>query len=144
MTATTVDYGHIETVPVYFDDFDPMGVVHNSRYALLLERALTNYWGARGHAFEAGRPPTSDAFNVVREFSITYHTPIRDTGNVSVHFWLEQLGSSSGVYAFRVLSPDGGTVYAEGRRVVIKLDMATLRPSPWSEDANTIAKALLR
>ena len=143
MTASTLDFGHIEAVPVFFDDFDPMGVVHNARYALLLERALTNFWAARGHAFEAGRPLTPDAFNVVREYSITYHVPIRDTGDVAVHFWLEHLGASSGVYAFRVMSPDAGTVYADGRRVVVKLDPATLRPSPWSDDAITIATTLL-
>ena len=32
-----------ETVMVYFDDLDAMGVVHNGRYAALLERALAAY-----------------------------------------------------------------------------------------------------
>ena len=30
---------HTETVMVYFDDLDAMGVVHNGRYVTLLERA---------------------------------------------------------------------------------------------------------
>jgi hypothetical protein len=30
---------HTETVMVYFDDLNAMGVVHNGRYATLLERA---------------------------------------------------------------------------------------------------------
>lgn len=140
----TVEYGHVEFVAVHFDDFDPMGVVHNARYALLLERALAAFWGGHGHSFEAGRPTTSDTFNVVREYTITYHTPIAAVGNVAVHLWIERVGESSGVYAFRVLSADGSTVHAEGRRVVVKLDQTTLRPTPWTPEARAIATSLAR
>jgi acyl-CoA thioester hydrolase len=35
-------------------------------------------------------------------------------------------------------------LYAEGNRVVVKLDQATLRPSPWSEESRAIARTLLR
>ena len=144
VSTLTVDYGHVELVSVHYDDFDPMGVVHNARYALLLERAVIPYWERRGHAFAAGRPSTSDAFMAVREFTITYHTPILGTGEIAVHFWLEQLGSSSGVYGFRLQSVDGSTLHAEGQRVVIKLDPATMRPAPWSDDARAIALGLAR
>ena len=41
MSSTAVHYGHTEPVPVHFDDLDPMGLVHNARYAVLLERALS-------------------------------------------------------------------------------------------------------
>ena len=34
---------HTETVLVYFDDLDAMGVVHNAKYVTLLERALLRY-----------------------------------------------------------------------------------------------------
>jgi hypothetical protein len=39
---------HTETVNIYFDDLDAMGVVHNGRYAILLERALGAYWTRAG------------------------------------------------------------------------------------------------
>jgi hypothetical protein len=42
--------------------------------------------------FRDGRPTTPDAFNVVKEFSISFRTPIRGIGEVRVHFWLEHLG----------------------------------------------------
>jgi acyl-CoA thioester hydrolase len=61
-----------------------------------------------------------------------------------VHFWIERLGESSAVYAFRLLSADGRTVYAEGRRVVIKLDQTTLTPSPWTPASRATAETLLR
>jgi hypothetical protein len=34
-TELTIDYGHVEMVPVHFDDLDPIGMVHNARHALL-------------------------------------------------------------------------------------------------------------
>ena len=55
----------------------------------------------------AGGPTTPDVFHAVREFAITYRAPIRGTGRVAVHFWLDQLGETSAEYGFRVLSLDG-------------------------------------
>jgi len=143
-STPTVDYGHIEPMVIHFDDLDAMGLVHNGRYAVLLERALTPYWSARGHSFANGRATTPDVFHAVREFSISYLTPIRGTGTVAVHFWLEQFGETSGEYRFRFLSPDGHTVHAEGRRVIVRLDPATMRPAPWTNAAREVAATLLR
>ena len=142
-TELSVDHGHLELLPVHFDDLDPMGMVHNARYPLLIERALATFWNKRGHAFHDGRPSTSDAFNVVKEFSISYRAPIRGTGDVLVHFWLEHMGRSCAVYDFRLLSPERATLYAQGRRTVIKLDPRTLRPSPWTPEARAVAEGLL-
>ena len=52
---------HTETVMVYFEDLDAMGVVHNGRYAALLERALAGYWTRAGWPYttspkRTGRP----------------------------------------------------------------------------------------
>ncbi|WP_328468268.1 acyl-CoA thioesterase [Actinoplanes sp. NBC_00393] len=149
MTITTeeapaVEYGDVVPMPVHFDDLDAMGVLHNSRYAVLVERALTLWWTERGVSFTGGRPTTPDAFNVVREYAITFHRPVRGTGEVNVHFWLDRLGTTSADYRFRVTSTDGATVYAEGRRVNVRLDPATMRPEPWTEQARVIAGALVR
>ena len=140
----TVEYGHIELVTVHFDDLDAMGVLHNARYALLLERALSAFWAAHGHSFVDGRPSTSDTFNVVKEHRITYHTPVRTAGEVAVHLWTDRVGETSGTYGFRILSADGSTVHAEGTRIVVKLDPATMRPSPWSPQSRAIAESLAR
>ncbi|TCB98875.1 acyl-CoA thioesterase [Micromonospora zingiberis] len=141
---TAVEYGHVEHAMVHFDDLDAMGILHNARYAVLLERALTAYWSERGIAFQAGRATAPDAFHAVREFTISYHAPVTGTGPIGVHFWLEHLGTSSAVYGFRFHSLDGATTYAEGRRAVVRLDPATLRPAPWTDTARTVATTLLR
>nr|MDT0659995.1 thioesterase family protein [Micromonospora sp. DSM 115978] len=140
----TVDFGHVEPVAIHFDDLDAMGFVHNARYPVLFERAVSPYWAQRGHSFTAGRPTSPDIFHAVRELTISYRAPIRGTGWIAVHFWLDRFGTSSAEYAFRVLSGDGGTLHAEGRRAIVRLDPATLRPAPWTAAAREVAAGLLR
>ena len=142
--APAVPYGDVVRLPVHFDDLDAMGVLHNARYAVLVERAMILWWTARGVSFSGGRPTTPDAFNVVREYAITFHRPVRGTGEIDVHFWVNHLGTTSADYRFRVTSPDGSELFAEGRRVNVRLDPATMRPAPWTDDARAIAAALLR
>jgi acyl-CoA thioester hydrolase len=146
MTTMTeaVPYGDVVRMPVHFDDLDAMGVLHNARYAVLVERAVVLWWAERGVSFSGGRPTTPDAFNVVREYAITFHRPVRGTGEIGVHFWLERMGTTSADYRFRVTSTDGGTVFAEGRRVNVRLDPVTMRPVPWTEPGRAIGAVLLR
>ena len=120
---------HTETVMIYFDDLDAMGVVHNGRYATLLERALAGYWTRAGWPYDPGQPRFAEVVFAVREFAITYHQPIARIGTVGVRFWLDHLGTSSLIYGFQVLSDDGSVVHAEGRRVQVRLDPVTLRPA---------------
>ena len=127
---TDLDYGHVEPVRIYFDDLDAMGVLYNMRYGQLVERALTTYWERQGWNFDPRAPHFADIFFVVREFTIRFRTPIVTVGEVQVHFWIDELGTSSATYAFRILSADGSVVHAEGRRAQVKLDQQTLRPAP--------------
>ncbi|HEX6969508.1 MAG TPA: thioesterase family protein [Micromonosporaceae bacterium] len=144
ITPPRVEFGHLEPTIVYFDDLDAMGVLHNARYPILVERSISRYWATRGYSFENGRPTTPDVFHVVREFTITYREPIRGTGWVNVHFWLERLGTTGADYGFRFLSADCGSVHAEGRRAIVRLDPTTMRPAPWSDKMRADAVHLLR
>lgn len=141
---STVEYGHLEPITVHFDDLDAMGILHNARYPVLLERALSPYWTLRGHSFQGGRPTSPDVFHAVREFTISYLAPVRGTGQIGVHFWLEHFGRTSATYGFRFLSLDGERVHAEGRRSIVRLDPATMRPTEWSDAARQAATPLLR
>ena len=138
-----VKYGHLETSFVYYDDLDAMGILHNARYAVLLERALGAFWTRHGYTFADGVYTQPDACVAVAEFSIKYRAPVRGSGEIGIHFWLDVLSDSSAVYGFRVLSADGATVHAEGRRVHIRLDPATLRPTSWTPACRHVAQTLL-
>jgi acyl-CoA thioester hydrolase len=143
-TTLTVDYGHVEPLPIHFDDLDAMGLVHNGRYPVLLERAITPYWSQRGHAYTGDQASSPDVFQAVREFTISYLAPIRGTGVIGVHFWIERIGQTSATYGFRFLSADGETVHAEGERKIVRLDPATFRPAPWSPEVRDIAASISR
>ncbi|AVT37694.1 thioesterase family protein [Plantactinospora sp. BB1] len=145
MTAIppTVEYGHAEIVPVYFDDLDAMGIVHHARYAFLFDRALEGYWGRRGYTVDPGALD-GDAFQAVRELTLTYRRPINRPGAVAVHFWVEHLGRTSLRYGLRILSVDGATVYAEGSRAAVLLDPATMQPAPFSDAGREAVTPLLR
>jgi len=77
------------------------------------------------------------------ENTITYHVPISRAGAVQVQLWLEHLGTTSVVYGFRILSDDGTVVHAEGRRVQVRLDPATLRPAPIGAELREACRPLL-
>lgn len=136
--------GVIEPVMVHFEDLDAMGVVHNGRYVLLLERALAAYWTRAGWAFDPASPGFKDVFFVVREFAITYHVPITRVGPVHVQLWLDRLGNTSAVYGFRVLSADETVTHAEGRRVQVRLDPSTLRPAVIGPELRAACRPLER
>ena len=140
----TVTFGTTRQLHVHFDDLDPVGVVHNARYAVLLERAISLYWQEHGMFIKDSAPSCPDLVSVVREFAITFHAPIRSMGPIDVHFWLDKMGSSSAVYGFKFLSADHSTMYAEGKRVMVKIDPETGQPAPWTERGHEIGAKLLR
>lgn len=134
---------HTEIVMVYFDDLDATGVVHNGRYVTLLERALATYWARAGWPYDPGQPRFAEVLFVVKEQAITYHVPIVRVGTVRVQLWLDHLGTTSAVYGFRVMSDDGTVLHAEGRRIQVRLDPATLRPAVIGPELRGACRPLL-
>ncbi|WP_019871995.1 acyl-CoA thioesterase [Salinispora oceanensis] len=147
MTASvefSVDHGHVELLPIHFDDLDSMGLVHNCRYGVLVERALNTFWTSRGWTFDGGTYSHPDVFLAVAEFAISYRMPFRGTGAMAVHLWIDQFSGSSAGYGFRCLSRDGQTVHAEGRRVHVRIDPKTLRPTAWADDTRSVMTGIAR
>lgn len=118
--------GTLLPVEVHFDELDAMGLPHNSRYQVLAERAWAAFWYARG--FGGANGLESDAFNVVKAFTIAYDAPVSAPGTYAVDLWIGRLGSTSATAGYRVCSPDGPTAYAHGTRTAIRLDPATFLP----------------
>lgn len=69
---------------------------------------------------------------------------VRGTGEVGVHFRVEKLGNSSADHRFRIVSRNTTILYAEGRRIVVKLDPVTMRPARWTDPGRAHAAAPLR
>ncbi|MGW7544922.1 acyl-CoA thioesterase [Streptomyces sp. NPDC054770] len=144
LPAPALSHGRLLPVSVHFDDLDALGMLHNARYPLLVERAWTELWQEHGVRFDGDWATAGDACNVVRELLISYEAPVTRSGTYAVHLWLERLGSTGLTYGFRFCSPDGATTYARGTRVLVRLDPATLRPAPWSETFRAAGRELLR
>ncbi|WP_233221716.1 acyl-CoA thioesterase [Streptomyces carminius] len=136
--------GVTEPVDVHFEDIDVTGVLHNSRYPLLLDHAFAAYWRRQGWHHDPARSAVPDFLQVVRALEITYHRPVTEPGRVVVRFWIERLGRTSYTYGFQLLSADESVLHADGTRVQVNLDPATFAPAPISERTLAAAKPLMR
>lgn len=117
--------------PVHFDELDPMGILHNARYQVHVERGLTAFLRGRGFEGPPHLPGNADKFHAVRRFEIEFDRPFRDEGVLTVELWLEHLGRTSTRHGFACLGRDG-EIHATGSRTVVKLDPADFRPARWS------------
>ncbi|MER6254633.1 hotdog domain-containing protein [Streptomyces sp. NPDC001584] len=143
MQELPAEAGHTRLVQVHFDDLDPMGMVHNSRHALFVERAIGAYWQEQGWSLDPDRSRYPDTHLVVREFLVTYEEPIRGTGDVGVRFRISRLGRTSVVYEFQVRSDDGRCVHAHGHRVQVRVDPETLQALAFSDELRETAYGLM-
>ncbi|MFH8570980.1 acyl-CoA thioesterase [Streptomyces sp. NPDC017993] len=142
--TTPVPFGQLVPVTVHFDDLDALGMLHNSRYPLMVERAWAEYWHAQGFGFDGDWEAAGDMCNVIKEMHVSYERPVTRPGRYAAHLWVERLGRTGLTYGFRLCSVDGGETYARGHRVLVRVDPQALRPTPWSDRARAIAADLLR
>lgn len=142
--SAALSYGRLIPATVHFDDLDALGLLHNARYPLMVERAWAELWEEHGISFAGDWVAAGDACNAVKELRITYAAPVTRPGAYAVHLWLERLGTTGLTYGFRLCSSDGAETYAHGTRVLVRLDATTLRPAPWSEEFRAAGRTLLR
>jgi acyl-CoA thioester hydrolase len=142
--APVLAYGRLIPVTVHFDDLDALGLLHNARYPVMVERAWTALWNERGFGFEGDWEAAGDFCNAVKELRISYEAPVNRPGAYAVHLWLERLGTTGLTYGFRFCSADGSVTYAHGTRVLVRLDAGTLRPTAWSDRFRALGRELLR
>lgn len=114
--------------PVYFDELDPNGHLHNTRFALHVERATTAAFAAAGYDTETVADRHPDLHYVVRSFQIEFHAPVTGAGHLPVLLHLADLGRTSATWTFHC----GRESCASGTRTIVKV-AADGRPQPWSE-----------
>ena len=129
MANATETTPFVSSQHIYFDMMDPLGVMHNSRYLLLFERARFDLWHANGLAI--GTEGLDWPYYVVRN-EVNYHAPITRLQEVTIEVVVERLGTSSVMLAHRVLD-DTGVCVADGKTVLVRVDPATQRPVAWSD-----------
>lgn len=120
------------TQRVYFDDLDPLNILHNVRYLLFMERARGELLQALGFRWQDDLAQNPDKHHVVAAHSIEYLSPVRGEGELSVELWPTHLGTSSLVVEATVLPRHGQTIHAKASTRLVRLDPTTARPTPWS------------
>jgi acyl-CoA thioester hydrolase len=124
-------YVHRETI--WFDELDSLGMMHNARYAVHVERAIVSWYQSL-----ADNDP-SDGSVVVKHFDIEFLWPfIQERAELTTEVSLERRGRTSVVVSFRCLSyPEGKDgpelLHARGTRTNVKISPVDLRPAPWSD-----------
>jgi acyl-CoA thioester hydrolase len=117
--------------PVFFDELDVNGTLHNSRFAVHVERAQSALFERLGKGWSelASRHP--DLRYAVRELHMEFLAPLAAPGAMLIELTAGTLGSTSATYLFRCADPAGQLTFAQGHRVIVKID-ADGRPAPWS------------
>ena len=118
--------------PVFFDELDVNGNLHNSRFAVHVERAQSALFEQLGRGWTSYAERDPDLRYVVRELFIEFLAPLESPGALLVELSAGKLGRTSATYRFRCARPDDGLTLAEGHRVIIKID-DNGRPAPWSD-----------
>lgn len=143
-SGTSPGFGFVILVTVHFNDLDLFGMLHNSRYSMLVEQAWATYWRRREIGFTKDWTLAEDGFHVVKELRVSYELPIDRPGDYGVHIWLERIGRTSLTHGFRIYSGDVARSHAHGSRTLVHIDPATLRPAEWSREARSLSEKLLR
>ncbi len=116
---------------VFFDELDPMQMMHNARYATHVERATTRLYNAQGFRYERDVADNPDQHHAVRRYEAEFFAPVIGEVAMNVMLWVERLGSSSCTYGFACASNE--RLHASGARTIVKLDPTTWQPVPWTD-----------
>jgi acyl-CoA thioester hydrolase len=115
---------------IYWDMLDLMGILHNAAYPLLLERARTEFWRSLGYG-GYGDPAFDWPYMVARN-EVNYRAAIQRDEEIEVTVFVEAIGRTSMTIGHEVFRGDG-TLSADGRTVLVRIDPSTNRPIPWTD-----------
>ena len=130
----TLPFGHPPfswLSPVFFDELDLNGALHNARFAVHVERAQSALFEELGRGWTQLADRDPDLRYVVRELHVEFLAPLQSPGSLLVELGAGRLGQTSATYLFRCADPAGDQTLAHGHRLIVKID-ADGRPAPWS------------
>jgi acyl-CoA thioester hydrolase len=116
--------------PVFFDELDLNGTLHNARFAVHVERAQSALFEQLGFGWTTFAERAGDLHYAVRELHVEFLAPFTAPGRLRIELTADRIGTTSAVYGFRC---GDDPVYAQGYRVIVKTDPVTGRPAPWTD-----------
>jgi acyl-CoA thioester hydrolase len=118
--------------PVFFDELDLNGNLHNSRVAVHVERAQSALFEQLGKGWTRQDDRDPDLRYAVRELHVEFLAPFQSPGPLRIELTADHLGRTSARYGFRCVDPADERVIARGHRVIVKIDEKG-QPAPWSD-----------
>ena len=119
---------------VYFDEMDPLGVLHNSRFAVHVERAQSALFEQLGYGWTDLSQRHEDIGYVVRATAMEFTAPVTSPGVMTVEVIAVRLGRTSATWGYRCAVSVGAVEVpvANGTRVVVKADESG-QPVAWTD-----------
>jgi acyl-CoA thioester hydrolase len=131
MASPSIPFCSIQRV--YFDDLDALGLLHNVRYLLFIERARFEMFDAFGFRWGASLDDNPDKMHVVAGHEVKYLRPVTELGDLCVALSPQKMGTTSFTVHARVQSLDGTRLFAEVTTRLVRIDAQTKRPCAWSD-----------
>jgi acyl-CoA thioester hydrolase len=125
------DHDRLIVVHRTFDELDLNGTVHNSRFAVHVERAQSALFERLGKGWTRLAERDPDLPYVVRELLLEYLAPLKSLSAIRKELTAGRLGQTSATYDFLCTDPAGNRAIGRGHRVIVKID-ETGKPAPWS------------
>lgn len=124
-----VPHVHRTQVRVRYAETDQMGVLHHSRYFVLLELARTEALRSLGLTYreleEAG------CYLVVAKVECTYRAPARYDDVLTIETRITRMTLTRIEHAYRILRDSDGTLVAEAKTTLASVDRdGTVQPMP--------------
>lgn len=121
--------------PVYFDELDLLGVLHNSRFPVHVERAQSALFEHLGFAWTELSQRHPDLNYLVRSVTLDLTAPVTAPGIMHVDVVAAGLGRTSATWQYHCTVPQeaGEIAAAAATRVVVKVGPDG-RPAPWSDE----------
>jgi len=120
------------TIRVRYADTDQMGVVYYANYLVYFEVGRTEFCRRRGIAY-AEIERQSSSYLIVAEARCRYRRPLRYDQEVIVRTFLQELRKRTMTFAYQLIDPDTGILFAEGETVHVVTDRQG-RPKSFPEE----------
>lgn len=117
---------------IWFDELDPLGILHHSRYVYHLERANKAMFAAIMGVDTLDPEVAPDIYALVRDLDLRYLAPVVGECELVIVLRVTRVRAAGLTVAFEFRSADGATVHCRGERTVCRMDVKTKTPAEWT------------
>ena len=119
---------------IWFDELDPLGVLHHSRFVYHLERANKAMFAEIMGVDTLDPVLAPDIYALVRDLDLRYLAPVVGECEITIALRVMKVRAAGLVVAFEFRSAAGDVVHCRGSRTVCRMDVKTKAPAEWTAE----------